>query len=73
MMRGVPPGSAPGGSRTPNLLIRSYSAREAVLDRGVPTAEPSETGIVICSVQAKTEPLLGAHPSPRAARALISA
>ena len=46
----VSPGSAPGGSRTPNLLIRSYRPLDAVLDQRIRTAEPSETGRVISSV-----------------------
>jgi hypothetical protein len=41
------PTSAPGGSRAPNLLIRSYPALDAVRDKGIDTATPSETGGVI--------------------------
>jgi hypothetical protein len=41
--------SAPGGSRTPNLLIRSYPALDAVLDQGIRTVGPSEAGGVIRS------------------------
>ena len=37
----VSPASAPGGSRTPNLLIRSYPAPNGVLDQGIRTLGPS--------------------------------
>jgi hypothetical protein len=39
--------SAPGGSRTPNLLIRSYLALNGVLDQAIRTEELGETGGVI--------------------------
>jgi hypothetical protein len=41
--------SAPGGSRTPNLLIRSYPGSSAVHDPRLGTPTASGSGRVICS------------------------
>jgi hypothetical protein len=42
----ISPAGAPGESRTPSLLIRSYRALNAVLDQGIGTSERSETAAV---------------------------
>ena len=59
---------APGMSRTPNLLIRSYPALCAVRDQAGRTTRLSGSGKVICSVAGRAE-ALHIHPALAAAYA----
>lgn len=67
--RSVSPASAPGGSRTPNLLIRSYPALNGARDQAGRTTRLSGSGKVICSVAGRAEalhitPPLRPHTAP---------
>ena len=57
MSRNTTPASAPGGSRTPNLLIRGNPALNAVLDHGIRTSGERGSAIVIrCRVSSDRAP-----------------